>query len=211
MMGNVIVTCNEMNPHTIPLWIKTWDELKKKHPLLKVTAYCYPVHLGLPENDVFRNKSFAQWYRERKEWVEIGQLGYGLRNKSDCKRFSSKQHSLLYSGYRKISSLMPKRHYSFRAPQYKMNEYTLPIIGSLGFSACLYHGKFILLCDVPVALSEHLVVESSISMDERNPDNIVNIKDIFDRHLTKLEKEGYRYLTTNELIKKSFPPQQDEI
>lgn len=210
-MGNLLVTCSEMNPSLIPLWIQTWDDLKKHHPNLKVTVFCYPVYRGLVENDVFRNKEFLQWYRERRGWVEIGQLGYGLKNKSDCKRFSSKQYSLLHNGYRKIGSFMSKEIYSFRAPQYRMNEYTLPILVSLGFSACMYHGKFIILCPVDAALTDHSVVESSISMDERNPDNIVNIKEKMDQHLSKMEKRGYRYLTTTELIKKSILVQKNEI
>ncbi len=210
-MDNVLVTCSEMNPSLIPLWVQTWDELKKRHPDLRVTVFCYPVYKSLPENDVFRNKEFMQWYRERKDWIEIGQLGYGLKNKSDCKRFSSKQYSLLHNGYRKIGSFMPKQYYCFRAPQYKMNEYTLPILGSLGFSACMYHGKFIIMCGVDMPLQDHIVVESSISMDERNPDNIVNIRDKIDQHLSKLEKKGYGYLTTTELIKKSLGSVKDGI
>lgn len=209
-MPNLVVTCSEMHPGTIPLWVKTWDELKENHPSLKITVFCYPVYKNLPENDVFRDKGFLNWHKERKSWVEIGQLGYGLKNKSDCKRFTSKQYSLLHCGYRKIGSFMPKDVYCFRAPQYKMNEYTLPILASLGFTACMYHGKFILLKVVNFPLEEHTLVESSISMDERNPDNIVNIKEKMDKHLTKLEASRYNYLTTTELIKKSIIKKEDE-
>ncbi len=199
-MPKIIVTCEDFNPSVIPIWVSTWDKLKQKHPSLKVTAFTVPLYQKRMENDVFHNKDFQAWFKERKEWVEIAQEGYGQRNKLECKRFKKPQYFILRKGYRKIGVYMPKNYYSFKCPDDKMGSSTLDSLKMLGFSSCMFQGQIIILINLEKQLEDHIIIGSHINLDERNPDDIQQIQHKLDDYFTKLELEGNDYMTISELI-----------
>ena len=200
-MTKTIITCDCMQPQVIPIWKKTWDQLKKDHPKLKVNVFVVPYWKELPENDVFRNKDFEKWYEERKDWVEIGQMGYHYLNQLECLRFKNPQYAYLRRGYRKVGCFMPKDIYCFKPPKQRMNEHTLPILRSLGFSACIYNKEIIMLRKTEKPLNEYIMVETSINIDSRSPDNINLLQTNFNNYFTKVEQEGNEYITASELIR----------
>ena len=196
----IIVTCDDMNPSVIPIWKQTWDKIKEAHPWLKITVFTVPLWKGRSDNDIFKNKEFKQWHKERKGWVEIAQQGYSGDYPPECLRFKKPQQALIRRGYRKITTYLPDDFYSFKAPFYRMDHNTIEILQDLGFSACVQHGRLILLNMMNKPMEEFIMIESHINIEEKNPDNIQLIHQKMDKYLSELEKK-YQYVTIGELLK----------
>lgn len=198
-MTKIILTCDDMNPSVIPIWMNTWDKLKQLHEGLKITAFTVPLWKGISENDVFKSKIFKKWYKERKEWVEIGQQGYTSSHPPECQRFRKPQMTMIKRGNRKIATYMPKNTFVFKPPYYRMDNNTIEILEQIGFSACVHHGKIILLKEIDKPIEDFILIESHINMEEKNPDDIQLIYKKMDKYLTDLESK-YQYATFSELI-----------
>lgn len=80
-MTKIYVSTDDMRPSMIPLWERTWDVLKQKHPGLKVTAFvpAYYQEFGFdPIEDIGVSDDFRLWFEKRKDWVCI--VPHGLHH-----------------------------------------------------------------------------------------------------------------------------------
>ena len=199
----LLVTCEGMNPQCLPLWEATWDFIKNKHPKLKVTVFTIPFYKGEAENDVFRNKEFKRWHKERKGWVDIVQLGYTHFN-PECIRLSKPQYILLKRGYRKIGRYMSKKIYCFKPSFDRIGPYTDGVLTNLGFSAYLYHKSIVFLRTTNSDIEDFILVKTRISFNEKHPDDISKLFKNISTYLTKMEKQKYSYTTFTNIVKNSI-------
>lgn len=200
-MVNVLLVCDEMSPLGVPLFEKFWDGLKERHPNIKLMTFVVPIFKDRGSNDVFKNDHFKGWYVERKDWVEVGQSGFNFSNPPECTRFRKPQYNLLKRGYRKTFSYMPKDFFSFKPPKDRVSRHTFSILQRIGFSACLYRGRVVLLKPASSLLSDFQLVETRVGISGRSPDDIAFLHDKVDKHLSFLEEGEVTYTTMNGIIK----------
>lgn len=199
----ILITCDEMTPQAIPLWEDTWDKLKQKHKKLKITVFTIPLWKNRRESDVFKNKKFQNWYKMRKSWVELAQLGYTCEKPPECTRFKKPQYAMIKRGYRKLISYMPETIHTFKPPYNRMDGVTLSILQELGFTCCIYYKSIILLKKTESPIEDFVIKETHISVGERYSDNINLIYEKIDNYLSSIEKEN-DFVTISELLKSTI-------
>lgn len=200
-MNNILVTTDSFTPTNISLWEKYWDKLKENHNDLRVTVFTIPFFLGRKKDDICDNIPFEKWYDQRKEWVELGQHGYTHCKPPECKKFKNTQYSTIKRGMRKIGGYVGDSIYIFKAPYHQMNEFTISVLKSLGFTCCVYFNQLIILKKVNYLIPDFQVVETHTNFDSNNPDDIRFIFNKLDDYLFELENNNSKFLTIGGLIK----------
>ncbi|MDP2672017.1 MAG: hypothetical protein Q8O68_00720 [Candidatus Daviesbacteria bacterium] len=199
----IIITANDFYPGVIPIWKQTWDKLHNEHPELKVTAFTIPMWGGISANDIFKNRSFKQWYTQRKSWVEVQQTGYEYSKTAECKKFKKPQYALIRRGQRKILKYAPKNYHVFKSPRDEMNYNTISILKELGYKACIRYKQVIMLQKTENILPEYSLIETHININEKYPDDIQKISNKIGSMIDIYQTKKYPLLTISQLIKKT--------
>ena len=135
---------------------------------------------------------------------EIQQQGYKNINPPECKRFRKPQHAILKRGFRKILTYLPDDCYVFKPPFDQMDNNTLGILSSLGFSACIRYKGLILLRPTFNQLPPYKIISSRINIDEKTPDDIQKLWKMLDVEFSTFESKGYEFSTLSELLKNNM-------
>ncbi|MDO8623119.1 MAG: hypothetical protein Q7R52_02640 [archaeon] len=212
-MKKILLISSDFNTDVIPIWKGTWDVLKKNHPKIKVSVFVVPFWKSDFQKDIVKNVYFKEWYKERKNWVEIGQQGYTNSYPPECTRFKKPQGIILKRGYRKLSNYMPQDFYYFKPSYDRMDDnITINILKNLGFSACIWNKSIIMLkkCDNPIS-EDCEIIQTKINIEERNPDDIKVLFKKLDDSFYEFEQQDCEFITFRDLIYDCFKKEKAEV
>lgn len=186
------------------LFEKHFDELKKVHKELQVTAYVptYYKEFGTKkENNIRDNKDFYRFWKKRKDWLKIALHGYSHRKPPEYLR--SKYHQVLsLNNSFKVLSPYLEPFFGFKAPFYRINNLTPNILDLIGVSWYCQWWSFIPLRVIKRQIPHYVVLGTHCGTKEQNnPDNIDKIYDQLDFHLHGLESKGFKFSNFNEIMR----------
>ena len=121
----IYLTTDDFCPKFMDSW-KYWEELKKVHPNLRITAFVVPRHDNKDEYDCSKSKEFKQWFEKNKDWVEVAVHGFD-HSKFECLLSYDEQLERFKKALEIMKPFLPKK-WGFKPPYYRYNSDTLEII-----------------------------------------------------------------------------------
>lgn len=211
-MTYVFVTTDDVCPENIRALWHHWDSLKKYHPLLKVTCFVSGKFHNTLENDVYASKDFKDWYKERKDWVEVAAHGLHHKLPPEFTKFTHHQEKITKAMTTKLRKYLPANP-GFKAPFLRMNHKTIDIIQNAGYAYvatwnCIH---FLVPMANPQLRLPFLIVQSHTNAVDKqgndknefaNKDNINLIKLQLHRQFLRYEKKHVTYGTISEYIER---------
>lgn len=208
-MTFLFVCTDDVYPESIVALWQHWDHLKRLHPALKVTCFVPGRFHNVKRNDIYSSQEFAQWYKERKDWVEVAAHGLYHEHPPEFTKFSHHQEKIARAMTIKLHRFFPDNP-GFKAPFYRMNHKTMDVVASQGYSYVALLDSIIFLRPMVNAQlrNPYVVVNSHTSLDMNNPvefankDNINLIRLSLHRQLKRYEKRNVVYSTISEYIQR---------
>ncbi len=202
---NICVTCDDLQPLTLPLFYQYFVPLKKNHPNLKVTFFCTPFNKEFTQdekNDISKSEEFKKWFKDNKKWVEIHPHGLFHTKPPENKESYDEQIELISKSAGALSPYIELNMMGYKAPFYQMNQDMIKTLHKLGFSWYNQWWTTCLLKPNKKRFQQPIEIGTHIGFSEaHNPDNIDVIYDKLDTKLYDLEKLGFEYKTINEIVK----------
>lgn len=208
-MTFLLLTTDDVCPENIfGLW-HHWDHLKKLHPGLKVTCFVPGRFHDVKRNDIYSSEEFANWYKERKDWVEVAAHGLFHDHPPEFTKFSHHQEKICRAMTIKLRRYFPDNP-GFKAPFLRMNQNTLRVVAGAGYSYIALLDSIIFLRPMVNAQlrNPYVVINSHTSLDMNSPeeyanrDNINIIRLALHRQLKRYEKRNIIYSTISEYIQR---------
>lgn len=203
-MGLIVATTDDFRPSLIPLWESTWDKLKEKHPLLKVTVFVAPFNqeFGVNEEDNISNsQAFKEWFIERIDWVIIELHGFDHTKPPENIRSEDEQERIVKSSIFALRDYIDVDYIGYKAPFFQANSTMTTVLARCGIKWYdqWYHLNFVEPNKKPIP--PHLVIPTHTNMEvAQNPDQIDKIYDELDKKLTELEDMGWKYSTYRQIM-----------
>ena len=143
-----------------------FDAIKQVYPDFRLVAFA----IGNYQNkeSLVKSDEFLSWFRQHKDWVEIGVHSYDHEYPPDGDRDDEK-----YWIERALESLRPflPDEYSYRSPGWQTTHRTVPILCETGFRFMYYESKVSDLRDRRIVemgvINSHLYDPESIRRIER--------------------------------------------
>lgn len=200
----IIVETDDLRPETVGLFEKHFDELKKIHKELQVTAYvpAFYQEFGIKkENNIEDNKDFYNFWKKRKDWLKIALHGTNHQKPPEYLREKGEQIDSITKSL-KIMEPYLEDVFGFKAPFYRMNDTTLSLLKSFGIFYYVQWWNFVPLKVNRRPIHQHVVLGTHCGTKEQgNYDNIDLVHDHLDLRLCDLESKGYVYSNFNSLMR----------
>ncbi|MDO8623126.1 MAG: DUF2334 domain-containing protein [archaeon] len=201
----ICVTSDDLQPQTLPLFEKYWKPLKEKHHDLLVTFFVAPYNQEFgqgEENDVSKSESFKKWFEENKDWCEVEIHGYDHTKPPENQRSIEEQDELIQKSIDIMKPFIDDTCLGYKSPFYRMNQNTIKILQSYGFSWYSQWWSLIPLNVINKKIPDFFEIGTHTSLPEgKNPDNIDVFYDQLDWTLTTLESKGCTYSTLRRIMK----------
>jgi len=132
---NPIITTDDLCLEYLDNFV-LFDGLKKLYPDFKMIAFT----IGNFKNkeNLATNERFLQWYKDRKDWVEIAVHSYDHFEIPDGDR--EDERGWIEKALESLKSFLPEE-YGYRSPGWQTTNKTEGILRDLGFSYIAYETK----------------------------------------------------------------------
>lgn len=72
----MIISTDDLAPQHMEMFMRTWDELYKRHPNMKLIAFTTLMWHGKEDQAIHKNEDFMEFCNERKEWLILAMHGF---------------------------------------------------------------------------------------------------------------------------------------
>lgn len=208
MKPYLVVTSDDLQPLTLPLFEQFWKPLKQKHPQLKVTFFVSPFNqeFGVDEkNNIPFSEDFKRWYEENKDWCHVELHGNYHDKPSENKRTKEEQEQLIASAVASMLEYLDDACLGYKAPFYQADDNMIDVLRKLGFS---WFSQWWSLTPLKInnkRIPFFIELGTHTSLPQaNNKDNIDVYYETLDVQLTEAERLGYEYSTYRDIMKEAL-------
>ena len=208
MMNNphfIVVTSDDLQPLTLPLFEQYWKPLKQKHKGLKLTFYVSPFNQEFSNderNNIIYSEEFKKWYKDNKEWCQVEIHGNTHEKPPENQRTREEQEQLIASSVASMMEYLDDDCLGYKATFYRANDDMITVLRKLGFSWFSQWWSLIPLKINNKRIPFYIEIGTHTNTREaNNPDNIDKVYEQLDQALTKYEQMGFEYTTFRDIMK----------
>ncbi len=133
----VIISTDDLSPATIKGQFEYFDELKRKHPDLRIIAFTVARWNNEEQNDISQNQEFIDFCNDRNSWLRIAYHGLSHENPRAEAILSLKQQLEFLGEMQRIFTEFKRKcgcdflNY-YKPPRYRWNSDTLFACSKMG-------------------------------------------------------------------------------